>query len=97
MESEGVSELYRVGRHQPQNIYRGDEYIGVMFNPADADLIVRALNGDEPLGPPEFRDEDGHRWDRWDDELYYLRGVTGGVGLTIPELIRRYGEYGSGA
>lgn len=35
---------YRVGNHQPQNIYRGDTYIGVAFNPIDAAAIVRHLN-----------------------------------------------------
>jgi hypothetical protein len=35
---------YRVGNHQPQNVYRGDQYIGVMFTPEDAALAVEALN-----------------------------------------------------
>jgi hypothetical protein len=35
---------YRVGNHQPQNLYRGDQYIGVMFNPIDAAAVVRHLN-----------------------------------------------------
>jgi len=35
---------YRVGNHQPQNLYRDDQYIGVMFNPIDAAAIVRHLN-----------------------------------------------------
>lgn len=35
---------YRVGNHQPQNVYRGDEYIGVMFSPIDAAAVVRHLN-----------------------------------------------------
>jgi hypothetical protein len=39
---------YRVGNHQPQNIYRDDQYIGVMFTPEDAALVVEALNGHEP-------------------------------------------------
>ena len=38
---------YRVGNHQPQNVYRGDQYIGVMFDPADAAAVVAALNEGE--------------------------------------------------
>jgi hypothetical protein len=36
---------YRVGNHQPQNVYRGEQYIGVMFTSEDAALAVEALNG----------------------------------------------------
>lgn len=36
---------YRVGNHQPRNLYRGDDYIGVCFDPADTALIVGALEG----------------------------------------------------
>jgi hypothetical protein len=36
--------MYRVGNHQPQNVYRDDRYIGVMFDAADAALVVEALN-----------------------------------------------------
>lgn len=42
---------YRVGNHQPQNVYRGEEYIGVMFTAEDAALVVEALNGAEPADP----------------------------------------------
>jgi hypothetical protein len=35
---------YRVCNHQPQNIYRDDTYIGVMFTAEDAALVVEALN-----------------------------------------------------
>lgn len=35
---------YRAGNRQPQNVYRGDQYIGVMFTPEDAALVVEALN-----------------------------------------------------
>lgn len=41
---------YRVGGSQPQNIYRvhrttpDGAYIGVMFNPVDAEIVVEALN-----------------------------------------------------
>jgi hypothetical protein len=42
---------YRVGNHQPQNVYRDDAYIGVMFTAEDAALVVEALNGQErPTG-----------------------------------------------
>jgi hypothetical protein len=37
-------DLYRGGNHQPQNLYRGDTYIGVMFSPIDAAAVVRHLN-----------------------------------------------------
>jgi hypothetical protein len=42
--------LYRVGRHQPQNLYRDDTYIGVMFTAEDAALVVEALNATAELG-----------------------------------------------
>lgn len=35
---------YRVGSHQPKNLYRGNTYIGVMFSPIDTAAIVRCLN-----------------------------------------------------
>lgn len=35
---------YRVGNHQPQNVYRGEQYIGVMFTAEDALWVVWALN-----------------------------------------------------
>lgn len=38
---------YRVGNHQPQNIYDRDRYIGVMFTPEDAGRVVTALNTGE--------------------------------------------------
>lgn len=39
---------YRVGNHQPQNVYRDDQYIGVMFTADDAALVVEALIAKEP-------------------------------------------------
>jgi hypothetical protein len=39
---------YRTGNHQPQNVYRDEQYIGVMFTPEDAALVVEALNGKQP-------------------------------------------------
>ena len=38
---------YRVGNHQPQNIYDGDKYIGVMFSAPHAARVVAALNQTE--------------------------------------------------
>lgn len=38
---------YRVGRHQPQNIYDRDRYIGVMFDAPYAARVVAALNNAE--------------------------------------------------
>lgn len=35
---------YRVGNHQPQNIYDRDRYIGVMFDAPNAARVVAALN-----------------------------------------------------
>jgi hypothetical protein len=43
---------YRVGHHQPQNVYRGDAYIGVMFTAEDAALAVEALNEVERVHGP---------------------------------------------
>lgn len=48
-----MSELYRVGRHQPQNVYRGEKYIGVMFSPEDAAAVVRCLNLATQTAAPE--------------------------------------------
>lgn len=42
-----AADRYRVGRHQAQNIYDGDRYIGVMFDPAMAARVVTALNAQE--------------------------------------------------
>lgn len=39
---------YRVGRHNPRNIYRDDQHIGCMFDPTDGPLAVQALNGCPP-------------------------------------------------
>lgn len=36
---------YRVGRHVPTNLYRGDEPIGHACDAEDAALIVDAING----------------------------------------------------
>lgn len=36
---------WRVGNHQPRNLYRGDQYIGVCFDPADTALIVDVMEG----------------------------------------------------
>lgn len=35
---------YRVGNHQPRNLYRDQTYIGVMFDPADTARIANVLN-----------------------------------------------------
>lgn len=43
---------YRVGHHQPQNVYRGEQYIGVMFTAEDAALVVEALNEVERVHGP---------------------------------------------
>jgi hypothetical protein len=43
---------YRTGNHQPQNVYRDDAYIGVMFTAEDAALVVEALNEIERVHGP---------------------------------------------
>jgi hypothetical protein len=48
-----MTDRYRVGNHQPQNVYRGDAYIGVMFTADDAALIVEALNDRKPTELPD--------------------------------------------
>jgi hypothetical protein len=53
---------YRVGNHQPQNVYRDDRYIGVMFDPETAALVVEALNAAQGpallrLNPPDLTPE----------------------------------------
>lgn len=41
---------YRVvSGHHPQNVYRGDRHIGVMFTGDDAELVVAALNRENEL------------------------------------------------
>lgn len=70
---------YRVGNHQPQNVYRDDQYIGVMFTAEDAALVVEALNGQAlcPHGHPGAERCGPCSFDR-----------------TIPDLPRRYwGEH----
>lgn len=42
-------QTYRVGQHQAQNVYRGEQYIGVMFAPEDAALTVSMLNSVQPI------------------------------------------------
>lgn len=43
---------YRTGNHQPQNVYRDDRYIGVMFTAEDAALVVEALTEVERVHGP---------------------------------------------
>jgi len=38
---------YRVGHHQPRNVYDGDRYIGVFFEEQNAARAVAALNEQE--------------------------------------------------
>lgn len=47
--------MYRVGNHQPQNVYRDDRYIGVMFSPETAAEVVATMNDRYALA--EFRDK----------------------------------------
>lgn len=48
---------YRVGHHQAQNLYDRDVYIGVMFSPQYAALVVDSLNEAE-------RRADAEQWSR---------------------------------
>lgn len=43
---------FHVSGRQPQNVYRGDAYIGVMFSPEDAALVVEALTEVERVHGP---------------------------------------------
>lgn len=93
---EGVSDqhLYRVGNHQPQNVYRGDEYIGVMFSPEDAGLVVQALNAYVPAaGPESFRDSLGDLWTRRKNGRYRLDAWNGPGWLTLQEIIDEFGTH----
>jgi hypothetical protein len=49
----GEAPRYRVGNHQPQNIYDGDKYIGVMFSAPHAARVVDALNASERAAAAE--------------------------------------------
>lgn len=47
-----MSEQWRVGRHQPRNVYRGDEFVAVMVGEDEwayalAEQIVQAMNEQE--------------------------------------------------
>lgn len=56
---------YRVGNHQPQNIYCGDTYIGVMFDPAHAARVVDVLNRTAAeVGVPDGLTDAVYRWVR---------------------------------
>lgn len=67
---------YRVGNHQARNVYRGDEYIGVMFSADDAALVVAILNkAYGVLGEPDFLiDGEGDRWNRVGPNRYSCEG-----------------------
>ena len=54
---------YRVGNHQRQNVYRGDAYIGVMFSPEDAALVVAALNAYDPKLVFAYTEPSVEPWD----------------------------------
>jgi hypothetical protein len=44
---------YRLGNHQPQNLYRDDQYIGVMFDPETAAEVIAAMNERDRLAKLE--------------------------------------------
>jgi hypothetical protein len=87
-----IKPIYRVGNHQPQNVYRGEQHIGVMFSPEDAALVVAALNGDSiPKGEPPFLiDGEGDRFRRIGGDTYVM-GDNGVITYTRAE-IDSYGE-----
>lgn len=81
-----MPDLYRVGNHQPRNLYRGDEYIGVMFDPADTAMIAELLNREanmvpvDRVYPPVFRDGSGDYWYLRDDQTYRCEAGSGSWG-----------------
>lgn len=82
---------YRGGSHQPQNVYRDDQYIGVMFSPEDAALVVAALNSEkvERPEPVALIDEDDDRWNRVGQDAYVL--AQGEVQWTRETVADTYG------
>lgn len=44
---------WRQGNHQPQNLYAGEDYVGVMFTPRNAERVVAAMNGRAVPEPPD--------------------------------------------
>lgn len=86
-----MPERYRVDNHQPRNLYRGDEYIGVMFDPADTAMIAELLNGD----PDKFLDRDGDLWVRQDDGMYSSEMLAGKFSLDYVKT--RYGTWDEAA
>lgn len=84
---------YRVGRHQGRNLYRDEEYLGVMFDPADTAAIVARLNRNVTSGasewPEVFVDGDGDAWRRGKDGRYRLPNTTLGASLSL--VMSRYG------
>lgn len=96
-------QTYRVGNHQPRNLYRGNEYIGVMFDPADAAMIAETLNGrgaQVPAGdvyPELFRDGDGDWWKRQEGGGYrFGRDDHGGMLHTLAEIKEDHGTWDEG-
>lgn len=93
-----MSELYRVGNHQPQNLYRGDEYIGVMFDPADAALVRDVLNRVEPeaVGPEMFRDAEGDTWTRMPNGYWSMTEEDTFADWTLERIKATYGTWACG-
>jgi len=75
----------------PRNVYRDDEYIGVMFSPIDASLVVAALNGAPQRGESEIlMDGGGGIWERMGPDAYSLRDDAGTGIPRSPDRTREY-------
>lgn len=88
---------YRAGRHQDRNLYRGEEYLGVMFDPVDTAAIVNRMNRHAASGsvwPEKIVDGDGDDWLRGGDGLY--RMGHGEQGVSLSEVVLRYGLISDG-
>lgn len=98
-----MSERYRVGNHQPRNPYRGDEYIGVMFDPTDTAMIAELLNEQDDMVPAdqefpqEFRDGDGDYWDRRAENGKYFLRNEGMLPRTLDYIKTHFGTWDEAA
>lgn len=68
---------YRVGNHQPQNVYRDNAYIGVMFSAEDAAEVVRRMNESDRLA------ECASQLDPTDGVPFAEPIADGGIGASI--------------
>jgi hypothetical protein len=77
--------LWRVGRSQPINLYRGGEYVGVVFgSPAIAAAIVERMNEDKPIPAGT-----GVDWVAVEDVLKYATPSAGDSLRGVIDLLSR--------